>query len=313
MADTVVSDGIPFPQDEGLPNIADDTETWAGAGLLMALAQAVDSGSYVRSDSELTFTGHDGTNDEVDVTGGIAYLDLSGETVDVQSAVGGSTANYDTPLPTLPAIMVVCPTTTANLAAQASMLSTVWLAYATDGAVTNVSAGDVYLRSDDTGSVTAPPHPSVDLGQANPDNAGADTLSNRYPAPEVASLRTATIIDDDDGTSYDVGDDLASGGGGGTSFSRTDVTTTSTTLSPWDSAWVDTASAGGNVTVTLPADGSTSDGDEVRIGIEDATNDTDVAANTGQSILGNNPTLTQAGSATRFEFKSSTSTWMTST
>lgn len=189
MADTVVSDAVRFPVDEGFPNIADGNESWDSAGYLMALGQAVDSGSYVRSDSELTFTGHDGTSDQVDVTGGIAYLDLSGITLNVQSGLGGSSPPaYDTALPSLPAIMVALPSTVADLDVQDSTLSQVWLAYATDGTVTGVSAGDVYLRSDDTGSESAPPHPSVELGSANPDDASADTLSNRFGSPEFDSV-----------------------------------------------------------------------------------------------------------------------------
>lgn len=93
-------------------------------------------------------------------------------------------------------------------------------------------------------------------------------------------------------------------------FTRTDVTSQSVTGSAWDSAWIDTSAAGGAVTYTLPADGDTSDGDRVEVGIEDATNDTTVSANTGQSILGSNPTLTQIGDTVTMEYKSSTSTWM---
>lgn len=184
MADTVVSDAMPGIQDEGLPNIADSNEDWGSAGLRMMLAQAVNSNSYIRSDSELTFTNHDGTNDEVSVTAGVAYLDLTGESVAVQSSLGGSSSpSYDSTLPTLPAIPVLVFSTVNNLSVQDSTLSQVWLAYATDDTVTNVSAGDIYFRSDDTGSVSAPPHPNVELGSANPDDSTADTLANRFGSP----------------------------------------------------------------------------------------------------------------------------------
>lgn len=111
----------------------------------------------------------------------------------------------------------------------------------------------------------------------------------------------------------DDGDDtvtVTASGGGGSEWTRVDVTTTSATLSAWDSAWVDTAAAGGAVTVTLPADADVADGDRVEVGVEDATNDTTVSSNTGQSILGSNPTLTQIGDTVTMEYKSSTSTWM---
>jgi len=196
MADTVLTSAIPGIHDEGLPNINDGNEDWGSAGLRMMLAQAVDGGSYVRSDSELTFTNHDGANDTVDVTAGVAYLDLAGETVQIQSGQGGdSPPAYDTTLPTAPAIPVIVPNT-ATVAVQDSTLSSVWVAYATDGAVTNVSAGDVYLRSDDTGSVTAPPHPSVEIGQANPDDASADTLLNRFGSPTFDELESTAVNTD---------------------------------------------------------------------------------------------------------------------
>lgn len=219
MTDTVISgssgDAVKFPHDEGLPNIPDGSETWDSAGYQMALAQAVDGGSYVRSDSELTFTGHDGTNDQVDVTAGIAYLDLTGETVDVQSNLGGnSPPDYDTTLPTLPSIMVVVPTAKTNLSVSSATLNDIWLAYATDGTVTGVSAGDVYLRHGS--GLSAPPHPSVKLGQANPDDSSADVLENRlsgvgvtyHQSSEPVYQERATWIDPNTGilrVGYDAG------------------------------------------------------------------------------------------------------------
>lgn len=180
MADTVVSAALKFPQDEGFPNISDGSENWDSAGYFMALSQVMQSGSYVRSDSELTFTGHDGTADQVDVTAGRAYLDLSGITLNVQSTIGGSSSpSYDTALASLPLMMVELPSTVENLDVQDSTLSQVWLAYDTDGTGPG-SAGSVYLRSDDTGSVSAPSHPSVELGEANPDDSTADVLKNRF-------------------------------------------------------------------------------------------------------------------------------------
>lgn len=217
MADTVITDAIAFPHDEGLPNIANRNETWDSAGLLMMLAQAVDSDSYVRSDTELDFTGHDGTNDTVDVQPGVAYLSMAGESVDVQSTRGGSIPPaYDTTLPTLPAIAVIVPSA-VTVAVQSGTLSQVWVAYATDGTVTGVDAGEIYVRSDDTGSVTAPPHPSVELGSANPDDAGADTLGNRFADPNLR-VNGITISDIDEST-IDAAD--LSGSGSSNEFLRT--------------------------------------------------------------------------------------------
>lgn len=177
MADTVVTDAVAAPTDEGIASVTSGNEDWGSAGIQMLVGEAVHSDSYVRSG--LGFSGHDGGNDTVDVDAGIAYLSLSGETVDVQSGKGGSTPpSYDTTLPDEPSICVILPSAT-TVSLQDSTLSQVWLAYATDGTVTGVDTGEVYLRSDDTGSETAPAHPSVELGSSNPDNASADTELNR--------------------------------------------------------------------------------------------------------------------------------------
>lgn len=206
MADTIVTDAARVPHDEGLPNIADGNEDWGSAGLQMLLSQAVQSGSYVRSDGEMTFTNHDGANDQADVSAGVAYIALTGETVDVQSVLGGSSApNYDTTITaaTMPAICCILPNAT-TVALQDSTLSDVWLAYATDGTVSGVSAGDIYLRSDDTGSVTAPPHPSVKLGEVNPDDSTADVLDNRFGSPtfDSATMHEALHGGIGDGVDY---------------------------------------------------------------------------------------------------------------
>lgn len=93
-------------------------------------------------------------------------------------------------------------------------------------------------------------------------------------------------------------------------MARGDVATTSYTAAPGESLWVDTNAAGGAVTVTLPADDDTDDGDRVEVGVEDGTNDTTISPNTGQSILGVPTTLQNAGETIMLEYKSSTSTWM---
>lgn len=183
MTDSVVSDALVFPHDEGLPNISDGDETWDSAGFLMLLALAADGGSFIRSDTEMTFTGHDGANDQVDVAAGVAFLDLTGEAVSVQSTRGGSTPPaYDTALPSLPSVAVVLPTNKTNLTVTASTLNDFWLAYDTDGTGPG-AAGSVYIRHGS--GLSAPSHPSVKIGQANPDNAGTDVLDNRFGSPTL--------------------------------------------------------------------------------------------------------------------------------
>jgi hypothetical protein len=94
-------------------------------------------------------------------------------------------------------------------------------------------------------------------------------------------------------------------------FSRVDVTSQSVVADPYESMWVDTAAAGGNVTVTLPPDGGTiDDGDRVEIGVSDASNDVSVAANTGQTILGTPTTLSTVSETVTLEYNADTSEWM---
>lgn len=187
MAETLIP-GAVTPQDEGFPDLVDgEDESYNSAALVAAMGQAIDSDSYVRSANELTFTNHDGSNDTVDVTAGLAYLKLDGESIDVQSGTGSdnSTPSYDTTLPTVPVIPVIVPSNVTGVALQNNTLSSVWLAYDTDGTGPGGSAGDVYLRSDDTGSESAPSHPSVELGEANPDDSSADVLKNRGASPSL--------------------------------------------------------------------------------------------------------------------------------
>lgn len=183
MSDTVVSDAVAFPQDEGLPNIADDNESWSSAGLLAALAE-YEGDSYIRAfeHGSLAFSGHDGTNDTVDIGAGSAFLELTGETVNVQSTMGGSsTPAYDAALPNSPPVLAILPSGEPGIPLQDATASDIWLAYATDGTVSGVSAGDIYVRSDDTGSVTAPPHPNIRLGSVNPDDDTSDVLDSFSP------------------------------------------------------------------------------------------------------------------------------------
>lgn len=178
MADQVVSDAVRYPQDEGLGSITDGNETWDSAGYLGGLADALGESAFVYNG--LSFSNHDATADTISVESGRAYVRASAP--DVQSGLGGaSPPNYDTTMSTSVFIMLVMPTSEAGIQLQDSTLSSVWLAYATDGSVSGVSAGDIYIRSDDTGSVTAPPHPSVKLGDADPDNSSNDTRANPRP------------------------------------------------------------------------------------------------------------------------------------
>jgi len=189
MADTVVSDAAQFPQDDGYPNISDGNESWGSAGHLGLLATATAHGPFIYDG--LTFSGHDAANDTVDVQAGVAVLDLSKDSnaFDVQSATGGSSAPaYDTTLSAPGAIVVAAPTAT-TVDVVDTQTNPIWIAYATDGTVTGVSAGDVYLRHENGGGVSAPPHPSIKLGEANPDDSTADVRAGYDNPPNAEGWR----------------------------------------------------------------------------------------------------------------------------
>lgn len=185
MADTVVSDAAVFPQDEGLPNITDGSESWGSAGHLSLLATATANGPFHYDG--LGFTAHDATNDTVDVAAGISVLDLGTTSVSTQSGLGGSSPPaYDTALSRAGALVVELPTAT-TLSMTASALNPVWIAYATDGTVTGVAAGDVYFRH---GSAeTAPPHPNIKLGETNPDDSTQDIRAGYDNPPDKDGWR----------------------------------------------------------------------------------------------------------------------------
>lgn len=177
--------------------------------------------------------------------------------------------------------------------------------------VVDVSAGTVTLSASATDD-------RVDIVTVDDSGTLAATEGTADATPEAPAIPSGEVL---------IATVLVEGGGGSLAsagsqiddyrtvfstppMSRVDVTSTTVTLSRRASAWVDTAAAGGAVTVTLPADADVADGDRVEVGVEDATNNTDVTANAGQSILGTNPTLSSVGDVVTYEYKSDSSTWM---
>lgn len=186
MADQVISSATIFPQDEGFGSIADGNEPWTSAGYVGGLAQAVGESGYVHA--SLGFTGHSSANDTVTVDPGRAFVFVSN--AGVQSTTGGaSSPSYDTSMTADVPVMVNVPQSVTGVSLQGSTVSSVWLAYDTDGTGPS-AAGTAYIRSDDTGMVSAPSHPNVTLGGANPDDASADTRTNDNPTETFKSLTT---------------------------------------------------------------------------------------------------------------------------
>lgn len=188
MADTVVSPVAIHPHDEGMPNISDGDEDWNSAGLQGLLAMGV-HGKFIHGWGG--FSGHDGTNDTVDVESFAAVLDLeeAGASVDVQSSRGGtSPPAYDTTLPAAGRMAIVVPKQT-GLSVSSATLNPVWVAYATDGSVTGVAAGEVYLRHGSAETEPPSAHPSIKLGETNPDDSTADFHAGYENPPDVEGWR----------------------------------------------------------------------------------------------------------------------------
>jgi hypothetical protein len=86
--------------------------------------------------------------------------------------------------------MLELPTGAADLSVTGGTLNPIWLAYALDSSVSGVEAGDIYVRHGSGES--APPHPSVKLGETDPDDPTADARASDGP---VLDAREATIDD----------------------------------------------------------------------------------------------------------------------
>lgn len=191
MTDTVISDGLRYPQDEGIGSIQDGNETWSSAGYLGALGGAAGYNGFV--EQGLSFANHDGANDQFDLTAGRAFVQVS--SVDVQTALGGTQVPaYQQTMGSPVLVMLELPTGATDLSATDSSLNDVWIAYAIDGSVTGVSAGDVYIRHG-TG-LSAPPHPSIKIGQVNPDDSSQDTRANDGTPTGFLAADNVTISTD---------------------------------------------------------------------------------------------------------------------
>lgn len=197
MATKLIGDAVAFDQDEGFAGIAAGSERWHSAGYLNALARFVGTSGFV--DAGLTFSGHDAANDEVDIEPGRCFVVAATGTmqVDVQSTVGGTASPaYDTTLQGAIPILIEVPTKVTGVSLQDSTASDVWIAYDNDGTGPG-SAGSVYVQSDDTGGVSAPSHPSVKLGAADPDDSSNDTRANDNPTETFKSVTTEKLTLDD--------------------------------------------------------------------------------------------------------------------
>lgn len=203
MTDTTVSDAVVFPQDEGY-GVPDGSEDYISGGFLGAMARYAD-GTYV--DEGMNFANVDTTNEQVDVTAGVAFIDVS--TVSVQS---GSQTSYDTTLPSGVPMVVVMPTSVADLGLGADTGNDLWLAVDTSQQDT------VYIRHGS--GLSAPTDPSVKLGTVDSSD-GSTVEANRdaavtYRSADAEDMTASNSLTDPAGVSHtgelaDI-DDVGSGG-----------------------------------------------------------------------------------------------------
>jgi hypothetical protein len=168
-----------------------------------------------------------------------------------------------------------------------------------------------------TADVTADPENRITIIDSG-NNAGTNAITiNTEGSANINPGGASSVSIDGDGQSrtlqadgtdwFDVQFPISDGTG---IWNRTDIGTDTHTLTAWESAWINTTDASASfVDVTLPADADVSDADRVEVGVEDATNETRINANTGQSIIGQTANITTEGART-YEFKSTDSAWM---
>jgi len=183
MATQSVSDAVVTPQSQGTGLASNDD---ANSAATVALLSKYRGGEY----HSLSFSGHDATNDTVDVGPGYAFVrDDSGSTTNDRGTGGNAQAQstgasgFDTELPTEQVYLVVLPTA-VTISCTDSTANKIWLN------VTDVTSNNsVEIRSDGGGGTTAEPGDTfLTLGEVNPDDDRADVIENTGPATAHASV-----------------------------------------------------------------------------------------------------------------------------
>jgi hypothetical protein len=215
---TSVSDAVVLPQSQGtgLPSESAPMD----AALMGVMARFRGDGAYVDTQyaSGLAFQNHSASNDTVEIAPGACWVEDGQSSTAGERASGGSprsartppTDDYDIDLPGPTYYLVVFPT-----AVQISVSDSTLNAVHVD---LDVSSNNGVAIEHDGSSTASTGSTSLKIGEANPDDASADTRANDDPELTARSvstddINTPQITDADDGTVYDVGDDLAGGGG----------------------------------------------------------------------------------------------------
>lgn len=185
MATTTVSGAYVAPQDPGtgLSSNADPNNAAA-----VSLIGSHEQGGYVGVG--LGFDSRDAGNDTITVGSGYCYIvDDSSSTTNSRGSGGNAqvestvTSGYDTEVPANTVYVVVIPNS-VTVDVSDSQTNQIWVN------ITSVSNNNqVEIRSDGGGGTTAEPSDTfLKLGDANPDDASADTRANPDPSPSYDAL-----------------------------------------------------------------------------------------------------------------------------
>jgi hypothetical protein len=183
MTDTSVS-GVVFPEDNGT-GVPEGSEDFDSAGHFGLLSQH-QGGAYVGNGLSLTA---DAANNEVDISQGHAFVQLS--SVTVQS---GSVESYDTTLPD-PVTMVIVIPTSVTLQLDTDVINDIYLA-------TDPTSNDaIYFRHGS--SVSEPADPSLYLGTVDT-SAGSTSPANLAPDGTFDQLEVSgDLLDGSGNVIYD--------------------------------------------------------------------------------------------------------------
>lgn len=181
MTDTVISDAVAFPQDEGITTKTGSTKNQSSAAFTGTMGQHV-GGPTVLGGMGLTYSS--GT---FDIGAGTAAVVLSNPTV--QSTIGEQTdaPPYDTTLQSDVTVAVALPSSVTGLDAGTGT-SPVWVAY-------DVDTADVYVRHGD--GTSEPTDPSVRIGTVDNSSNSVTVESRGYTLSSSDASSPALTLDGD--------------------------------------------------------------------------------------------------------------------
>lgn len=182
MATKDITDAVVVPQGPGTGLGSDDDRIDSATVSLLC--------RYARPSSYhdmLTFSGHDGTNDQFDLSAGIVWIQDDSTSTSGSRGSGGNpqiqssvSTGYDTEVPIDPGYLVIIPSSVVDIPVSDSVMNDVWVN------ITDVTSNNaVEVRTSGGGGTTSAPSDTfVKIGQVNPDDSTADILENFAPPGE---------------------------------------------------------------------------------------------------------------------------------